>query len=181
MSHSHDHASLPYRRGVGALLFNADGNVLVARRIDTPGDAWQFPQGGVDKGERPRKAVLRELVEELGTDKAEIIAKSAGWYCYDLPTDLLGRVWKGRYRGQRQRWFALRFTGQDQDIDLAASSHPEFDAWQWIALAATPALAVPFKRHLYEALVAEFAPIAATLVAETGSADEATVRGADAQ
>lgn len=160
------YADLPYRRGVGALLFNPRGEVLVARRTDTPGDAWQFPQGGIDKGERPRVAVLRELAEEIGTDQAEIIAKSAHWYCYDLPAELLGRVWKGKYRGQRQRWFALRFTGRDEDIDLAASSHPEFDRWRWCPLAATPAFAVPFKHRLYLDLVAEFTPVAERLAAD---------------
>lgn len=181
MSHNHDYQNLPYRRGVGALLLNPAGEVLVARRIDTPEDAWQFPQGGIDKGERPRRAVLRELMEELGTDKAEIIAKSASWYSYDLPVELLGRVWKGRYRGQRQRWFALRFTGRDDDIDLAASPHPEFDAWRWSPLATTPALAVPFKRQLYEALVSEFSPVAEALAAEAQGANAGLDGGADGQ
>jgi NTP pyrophosphohydrolases including oxidative damage repair enzymes len=157
--------SLPYRRGVGALLFNGNGEVLVGRRVDTPGNAWQFPQGGVHKRERPRVAVLRELKEEVGTDKAEIIAKSSTWLCYDLPMELLGRVWQGKYRGQRQRWFALRFTGSDHDINLAASDTPEFEAWRWASLADTPSLAVPFKRRLYEDLVAEFSPVAEQLAA----------------
>ena len=166
MTPSHD--ALPYRRGVGALLFNPAGEVLVARRTDTA-EAWQFPQGGIDKGERPRVAVLRELAEEIGTDRAEIIAKSSQWYRYDLPAELLGRVWQGRYRGQEQRWFALRFLGHDTDIDLNASSHPEFDAWRWVPLASTPAFAVPFKRHLYEALLSEFSPVAQRLAAQRPS------------
>jgi putative (di)nucleoside polyphosphate hydrolase len=151
---------LPYRRGVGAVLFNDDGRVLVARRIDTAGDAWQLPQGGVHADEKPRKAVLRELAEEIGTGDAEIVAKSSGWLRYDLPEPLVGRVWGGRYRGQKQRWFALRFKGADTDIDLDASGHPEFEAWRWVSIEELPALAVPFKRRLYERIVAEFLHLA---------------------
>lgn len=157
---------LSYRRGVGALLFRPDGLVFVARRIDTPGDAWQLPQGGVDDGEKPRQAVLRELKEEIGTDRAAIIGKSRHWYRYDLPEPLRGKVWGGRYRGQKQRWFALRFLGTDADIDLAAHHHPEFDAWRWVSLSTLPDLAVVFKRSLYANLVAEFAPLAASLRSE---------------
>lgn len=151
---------LPYRKGVGAVLFNGDGLVLVARRIDTPGAAWQLPQGGVRADEKPRKAVLRELAEEIGTDNAEIVAKSSGWLRYDLPENLVGRVWGGKYRGQKQRWFALRFNGADADIDLDASGHPEFEAWRWAPLEELPALAVPFKRRIYERIVAEFRHLA---------------------
>lgn len=157
--------ALPYRRGVGVLLFRTDGLVFVARRIDTPGDAWQLPQGGVDDGEKPRRAVLRELKEETGTDRAEILGKSRHWYRYDLPEELRGRVWGGRYRGQKQRWFAMRFLGSDADIDLAADGHPEFDAWKWVALAALPGFAVSFKQALYHDLASEFAPYAAALAA----------------
>ena len=112
------------------MLLNHRGEVLVGRRIDTPGQAWQMPQGGIDAGETPRRAVTRELVEEIGTDKAEIVAESAQWLRYDLPRDLAARMWKGRYRGQEQKWFALRFTGVDGDIDLKASHHPEFSQWK---------------------------------------------------
>lgn len=157
--------ALPYRRGVGALLFRPDGLVFVARRIDTPGDAWQLPQGGIDDAEKPRRAVLRELKEETGTDRAEIIGKSRHWYRYDLPAELRGRVWGGNYRGQKQRWFALRFLGSDADIDLVADGHPEFDAWKWVDIAALPGFAVAFKQALYQDLVAEFAPYAAALAA----------------
>lgn len=154
-----DKERLPYRKGVGAVLFDRRGRVLVARRLDTP-DAWQLPQGGIDAGEDPRDAVRREMQEEIGTDRFEIVAETAEWLRYDLPDHLLGRVWGGRYRGQEQRWFALRFLGSDSDIDLAASGHPEFDAWRWADLAELPEMAVWFKRGLYEALVAAFAPIA---------------------
>jgi putative (di)nucleoside polyphosphate hydrolase len=151
-------AELPYRRGVGALLFNDQGLVFVARRLDTL-DAWQLPQGGIHKGETPRQAVFRELLEEIGTDRAEVLAKSRRWLRYDLPQELRGRVWNGKYRGQEQRWFALRFTGSDADIDLAAHGKPEFDAWRWSDFEDLPRLAVSFKRALYRDLVEEFRPV----------------------
>lgn len=154
-------ADLPYRKGVGAVLINRDGLVFIARRIDTAGDAWQLPQGGIDITEKAGRAILRELAEEIGTDKAEIIAQSKRWYRYDLPEALIGRVWGGKYRGQKQRWFALRFTGHDADIDLAADGHPEFDAWRWVSIETLPALAVAFKRRLYQDLVEEFRHFAA--------------------
>ena len=162
---------LPYRRGVGALLFRADGAVFVAKRIDTPGGAWQLPQGGVDRGEKPSVAVLRELKEEIGTDHAEILGKSRHWYRYDLPASLQGRVWGGKYRGQKQRWFALRFLGTDADIDLAADHKPEFDDWRWVPLSSLVSLAVSFKRTLYADLVTEFSPLAASLAAEASQTD----------
>lgn len=147
---------LPYRKGVGAVLFNAEGKVFVAQRIDNPGPCWQMPQGGMDKGEKPRQALLRELAEEIGTDKVEVIAKGSAWLSYDLPDELIGTVWKGKYRGQKQKWFALRFTGSESDIDLNASGHPEFSEWRWADIGELPSLAVPFKRPLYEKIVAEF-------------------------
>ena len=151
---------LPYRKCVGALLFNAEGKVFVAKRIDHNPPAWQMPQGGVDKKEKTKAAVLRELEEEIGTDKFEILAKAKSWLAYDLPEDLVDTAFKGKYRGQRQRWFALRFTGSDADVDLRASGHPEFDDWYWAEIATLPSLAVPFKRTVYEALVDEFTPLA---------------------
>lgn len=158
-------ASLPYRPNVGAALFNRDGLVLVARRIDQRGpegspSIWQLPQGGIDPDEDPRLAVLRELREEIGTDSAEIIAEHPEWLSYDLPPHLLGRVLGGRYRGQRQRWFALRFTGADSDIRLDLDPHPEFDAWKWLRLADLPSQGVDFKRPIYSILAASFAPCA---------------------
>lgn len=158
----------PYRRGVGAMLFNCRGEVFVARRVDTA-DGWQLPQGGIDDGERPREAVLRELAEEIGTRRATILAKSARWYCYDLPAELRDKVWQGRYRGQKQRWFALRFTGEESDINLNASHHPEFNAWRWVDLASLPALAVPFKRQLYHDLTEEFSPLARQIMASAAA------------
>lgn len=154
---------LPYRKCAGLMLVNDQGLVFVARRKDTP-DAWQMPQGGIDKGETPHEAALRELEEEIGTAKAEIVAESSQWLRYDLPDDLIGKVWKGKYRGQEQKWFLLRFTGSDADIDIA-TRHPEFDAWKWAPVDELPSLIVAFKRPIYEALVAEFGPRVKALAA----------------
>jgi putative (di)nucleoside polyphosphate hydrolase len=157
--------NLPYRPNVGAVLFGPGGRIFVARRADLPNaegapGGWQLPQGGIDADEDPREAVLRELAEEIGTDRADIIGEHPDWLTYDLPPELLGRALGGRYRGQRQRWFALRFTGTDADIRLDLDPHPEFDAWRWAALADLPALAVPFKRAIYETLAVSFARFA---------------------
>jgi putative (di)nucleoside polyphosphate hydrolase len=156
---------LPYRPCVGAVLFNAAGQVLVARRADLPNaegaaGGWQLPQGGIDAAEDPAVAVLRELAEEIGTDRAEIIGEHAAWLTYELPDALLGVALGGRFRGQKQRWFALRFLGTDADIRLDADPHPEFDAWRWAPLADLPALAVDFKRPIYEVLSVSFARFA---------------------
>ena len=149
----------PYRPGIGLVLLNDRGQVFVAQRIDTPGDAWQFPQGGIDKGEDPSQTALREMEEEIGTGKAEIIAESKDWLSYDLPREVADKSWKGRFRGQKQKWICARFTGVDADINLA-TKHPEFCRWQWMDLAAVPELIVPFKRSLYDQVVAEFLPFA---------------------
>jgi putative (di)nucleoside polyphosphate hydrolase len=153
---------LPYRRGVGVVLFNRDGEVFAARRLDTSQEAWQMPQGGIDDGETPRQAALRELEEEIGTAKAEIIAESAVWLTYDLPAELVGKVWGGRYRGQTQKWFALAFTGRDEDINIH-TRHPEFCAWRWVPFDDLVTLIVPFKRDLYRAVCEEFTPLARQL------------------
>ncbi|MGC8477053.1 MAG: RNA pyrophosphohydrolase [Acetobacteraceae bacterium] len=158
--------ALPYRPNVGAVLFNPAGLVFLARRADLPNaegaaGGWQLPQGGIDAGEDPRAAVLRELAEEIGTASAEVIAEHPDWLTYDLPPELLGKALGGRYRGQRQRWFALRFTGSDADIRLDADPHPEFDAWRWGRLAELPGLAVGFKRAIYATLAEAFRPFAA--------------------
>ena len=145
---------LPYRPCVGICLLNKDGQVFVAERIDTPG-AWQMPQGGIDKGEDPQDAALRELIEEIGTNKGSILARTDDWLFYDLPDDLIGKVWKGKYRGQKQIWFAVRFEGTDSDIDIA-TKHPEFARWKWVDLEETIDLIVPFKRELYQEIVNQF-------------------------
>ena len=157
MSHKHK-KDLPYRPCVGAMVFNRNGEVFVARRIDTVAEAWQMPQGGIDKGEDPRDAVLRELEEEIGTDKFEIIEETEEWLCYDLPEELIGKVWKGRYRGQRMKWYALRFTGKDSDIDLD-TDHPEFEDWKWLPLDKIADMIVPFKHGVYQALLEHFGHI----------------------
>lgn len=148
-----------YRPGVGLALFDRRGLVFAAQRIDTPGEAWQMPQGGIDKGESPRQAALREMKEEIGTDKARFVAEIDEWLTYDLPVDLAGRAWRGRFRGQRQKWFALAFTGTDADIDIA-TAHPEFRNWRWMPLDEVVGAIVAFKRHVYERVALEFAPIA---------------------
>ena len=157
---------LPYRPNGGAVLFNRDGLVLVARRAELPNaegapGGWQLPQGGMDEGEDPAIAVFRELEEEIGTAKAEIMAEHPRWLDYDLPSHLVGKALGGKYRGQTQKWFALRFTGADADIRLDLDPHPEFDAWRWARLADLPTLAVDFKRAIYEELAREFARFAA--------------------
>jgi putative (di)nucleoside polyphosphate hydrolase len=147
--------ALPYRMGVGIMLINNAGLVFAAKRIDRTSEAWQMPQGGIDEGEEPLEAARRELGEETGTDKAEILAESRDWLTYDLPAELVPQIWGGRYRGQKQKWFAMRFTGADGDIDIA-TEHPEFCEWKWVKAATLPDIIVPFKRALYEKLVQEF-------------------------
>jgi putative (di)nucleoside polyphosphate hydrolase len=158
--------ALPYRRGVGIILVNDAGRVLVAKRIDMPSDAWQMPQGGMDPGETPLEAAKREMFEEIGTDKAEFVAESAGWYHYDLPPDLVGVIWGGRYRGQEQKWFVARFTGADADVNIATEK-PEFLDWKWAEPAEVPKLIVPFKKKLYEDVLGEMS----SAIAELGRRD----------
>lgn len=156
-------SALPYRRGVGAALFNRKGEVWVGRRITTSGqdleNYWQLPQGGIDHDEEPSEAVFRELLEETGTSRASIVAETEGWLTYDLPADLQGVAWGGHYRGQEQKWFALSFNGDDDDFKLDAHDDPEFDAWKWVEFSTLPSLIVPFKRGIYESVVDEFANI----------------------
>jgi putative (di)nucleoside polyphosphate hydrolase len=153
---------LPYRRGVGIILVNDAGRVLVAKRIDMPSDAWQMPQGGMDPGETPLEAAKREMFEEIGTEKAEFVAESADWYRYDLPPELVGVIWGGRYRGQEQKWFVARFTGADDDINIA-TENPEFLDWKWAEPAEVPKLIVPFKKKLYEDVLGEMSATIAKL------------------
>jgi putative (di)nucleoside polyphosphate hydrolase len=150
-------AKLPYRRNVGVMLVNALGHVFVGQRLDSNVPAWQMPQGGIDKGEAPREAALRELEEETGVSASLVTveAETAGWVSYDLPHDLVPRIWKGRYRGQEQKWFLLRFHGSDADVNIALP-HPEFSEWRWLPGDELVANIVPFKRAVYEQVVAEF-------------------------
>jgi putative (di)nucleoside polyphosphate hydrolase len=144
----------PYRRGVGIMLINRDGLIFVARRLDTQ-DAWQMPQGGINKKEKPKATALREMKEEIGSGRGEILGKTKSWLKYDLPPEIASRIWKGKYRGQKQRWFAIRFTGEDRDIDLNHTDHPEFDAWKWVPVDELLATIVPFKRDMYKAIIAD--------------------------
>jgi len=145
-----------YRPCVGIMLFNHDGMVWVGERRDTPG-AWQMPQGGIDDGETPWVAALRELKEEIGTNHVERLAESRQWHQYDLPPSLVAKTWGGRFRGQRQKWFACRYAGTEAEINIA-TPEPEFSAWRWLAISALAGHAVAFKRDIYQALVTEFAP-----------------------
>ncbi len=149
----------PYRKGVGIVLLHRDGRIFAGRRIDQVAEAWQMPQGGIDDGEAAIEAAAREFEEEVGTDKFRIIAESSHWRPYDLPEALADSVWRGRYRGQTQKWFAARFTGEDSDIRVREVAEPEFEAWRWLDSNELMGLIVPFKRALYEEVLAEFADL----------------------
>lgn len=161
-----DPNSLPYRPCVGIMVLNQRGDVWIGRRAQRPGKEvaggwWQMPQGGIDEGETPAEAAMRELGEETGITSGRIIGESARWHSYDLPAELQGRVWGGRYRGQTQRWFAIRFEGDDSEIDIAPAGHdPEFDAWRWAPPGDVLSLIVPFKREVYREVLAELGHLA---------------------
>lgn len=151
--------SLPYRPCVGVMLVNHEGLAFVGKRIDNrEGDFWQMPQGGIDEGEDLRAAALRELAEETGVtaDLVELVGQTSAEMCYDLPAELMGKLWGGRYRGQRQYWTLARFTGVDAQVRLDAHDPPEFCEWKWIDPDLLPTLIVPFKREVYERVLAEF-------------------------
>lgn len=155
--------SLPYRPCVGIMLLNKDGKVWIGRRAmdrvvqqDEPG-SWQMPQGGIDAGEDPLPAALRELEEETGISQVDVIAESDGWFSYDLPAHLLGKALKGKYCGQKQKWFAMRYLGSDDEIDLSEAEDDEFDAWRWEDAQVLPDLIIEFKRPVYEQVIEAFA------------------------
>lgn len=150
-------SGLPYRPCAGVVLVNREGLVFAGQRIDNPGPAWQMPQGGIDPGEDPRSAALRELGEETGVAPAlvEVVAEADDWILYDLPPELRGRLWGGNYRGQRQKWVLMRFLGTDSDIDIA-TDHAEFSRWAWMRADDLIERIVPFKRDVYRAVFAQF-------------------------
>ena len=170
-----DRETMPYRDCVGTAVFNREGKVVVGRRRSAGdpeesaahGAPWQMPQGGIDKGEKARDAATRELFEETSIRSVELIAEAPGWIYYDLPDDMLGIALKGKYRGQRQRWFAYRFTGSESEIDVLApgdgSMPAEFDLWRWEELEALPGLIVPFKKQAYMEVVTAFRDLPAKL------------------
>ena len=152
-----DPSTLPYRPAAGVMLINAEGKVFVAQRLDSTLEAWQMPQGGLDEGENAEEGALRELEEETGITRemVEILARAPKELTYDLPEDLIGKIWKKPWRGQRQTWFVARFLGEDDQVNIA-TAEPEFRAWKWADPAELPALIVPFKKKLYEELVGVF-------------------------
>ncbi len=150
-----DYDSRPYRPCVGIMLINADGMIFGGQRIDNRAEAWQMPQGGIDEGESVEQACFREMKEEIGTDRAEILSVHPEWLNYDIPLPLADRLWRGAYRGQTQKWVALRFTGTDSDINIH-THEPEFFSWQWMTPARLIELAVPFKRQVYSDIMDSF-------------------------
>ncbi len=150
--------NLPYRPCAGIMLVNQAGQVFVGQRLDNPdSDAWQMPQGGIDEGETAREAALRELTEETGIEAhlVDIIGETVKELFYDLPDELIGKIWKGKWRGQRQKWFLMRFKGSDENVNIA-TDHQEFSRWKWAEAAALPDMIVPFKKELYKAVLQEF-------------------------
>jgi putative (di)nucleoside polyphosphate hydrolase len=160
---------LPYRPCVGVMLLNSEGRAFVGRRADRGGQPegagmwWQMPQGGLDEGEEPEAAARRELAEETGVRSARFVARASDWLTYDLPSELIGIAWEGRYRGQKQMWFAARFEGPESEIDIGPREghDQEFDAWRWVTLKELPGLVVPFKRKVYLRVIEEFGALAA--------------------
>ncbi len=158
-----DWAGRPYRPCVGIMLINEQNQIFAGRRIDTKLEAWQMPQGGIDPGEDVTTACFREMREEIGTDKARLLAEHPDWLKYDIPLPLADQLWGGQFRGQAQKWVALRFTGQDGDINIA-TEEPEFCEWCWMDPGRLPQLAVPFKRPVYDSVLTEFSPLFLTSV-----------------
>ncbi len=147
--------TLPFRPGVGMMIIDKNNRIFVGRRVDSKTNGWQMPQGGIDLGETPSTAALREMAEEIGSNKGQIIAESKKWYSYRLPTFLVNKLWDGKYCGQRQKWFLIRFTGQDSDINIK-TKHPEFVSWRWMEPHELLDNIIPFKHKLYSKVITEF-------------------------
>lgn len=158
---------LPYRPSVGLMILNEKLEVFVGRRVDSKSEAWQMPQGGIDDGEHPKEAVLREMKEEIGTNNAQIIAETQQWYHYELPFYLISKLWNGRYRGQRQKWFLLKYLGNDSDINIH-STHMEFIDWKWVKIEELTQIIVPFKKNLYISVIEEFRDVIISLKEKLG-------------
>ncbi len=150
--------NLPYRKGVGMMIINQRGEIFIGKRIDTKTQGWQMPQGGINIGETPSRAAFREMEEELGTNKGRIIAESKYWYSYDLPDFLVPKLWDGNYKGQMQKWYLIRFTGSEKDINIH-TPEPEFNNWRWINVEELPKMVIHFKRKLYDSVLEEFKPL----------------------
>jgi putative (di)nucleoside polyphosphate hydrolase len=150
---------LPYRPCAGIMLLNNQNQVFVAKRIDTAVEAWQMPQGGIDQGEDPKEAAIRELEEETGIRDTQVIAEYEGWLTYDLPDELYGKVWKGKFGGQTMKWYVMRFNGNENDINIE-TAHPEFSEWKWTEISNLPDMIVPFKKDIYQKLADKFSYLA---------------------
>jgi putative (di)nucleoside polyphosphate hydrolase len=150
---------LPYRPCAGIMLLNNQNQVFVAKRIDTAVEAWQMPQGGIDQGEDPKEAAIRELEEETGIRDTQVIAEYEGWLTYDLPDELYGKVWKGKFGGQTMKWYVMRFNGNENDINIE-TAHPEFSEWKWTEISNIPDMIVPFKKDIYQKLADKFSYLA---------------------
>ncbi len=149
---------LPYRPGVGMMIIDSQNRIFVGKRIDTKISAWEMPQGGINIGETPSVAALREMLEEIGCNKGSIIAESKFWYSYDVPKILVPKLWDGNFRGQKQKWFLIRFNGVDDEININ-TTEPEFSEWRWAGIEELLSIVIPFKRKLYKAVMREFAPL----------------------
>ena len=151
-------SNLPYRRGVGMVIINDKGQIFLGKRVESKFEAWQMPQGGIFVGETPSKTVKREMKEEIGCDSGEILAETKKWYSYTIPEFLINKLWDGQYKGQQQKWFLIKFTGQDSDININ-TDNPEFREWRWAYISEMLEIIVPFKKLLYKAVLKEFDPI----------------------
>ncbi|MDC0074546.1 RNA pyrophosphohydrolase [Alphaproteobacteria bacterium] len=152
-------SKIKYRPCVGMMLFNKDNLIFTGQRIDSDTSAWQMPQGGIDENETPLQAVYRELKEEIGTDNVKVICQLEKWLSYDLPDELRKKLWKGKYRGQKQKWFALKYLGEDKDINISLEN-PEFKKWKWLNPIDLPNIAIGFKKEIYLKLLNELVPMA---------------------